>query len=62
MSTALVAATLARYGNIGDLLPIPVGVFAGAMGYIFLLYSGKAEVQNWDDDPLLIVERDNQPA
>lgn len=57
MSTALVATVLARYGHVGDLLPIPVGVFAGAMGYIFLLFSGKAQVQDWDEDSLLVADQ-----
>ncbi len=56
MATALVAATLARFGNVGDLLPVPVGVFAGALGYIFLLYSGKPDVEQWDEEPFLVVE------
>ena len=52
MSTALVAVVLAFYGQVGPLLPIPVGIFAGSMGYIFLVYSSDKGEEPWEDDPL----------
>lgn len=62
LATALVATVLAHYGDMGALLPIPVGVFAGAMGYIFLLYSSEPEIENWDDDPLLAMPQRESAA
>lgn len=62
MATALVAAVLAFYGDTGPLLPIPVGIFAGAMGYIFLIYSNDFEEQDWADDPLVVLGTERRAA
>jgi hypothetical protein len=62
MATALVATVLASYGNVGPLLPIPVGIFAGAMGYIFLIYGSEAEDENWPEDPFAILGYDERSA
>jgi hypothetical protein len=62
MATALVATVLATVGNVGPLLPIPVGIFAGAMGYVFLLYGSDLEEEGWSDDPFAILDYDKRAA
>lgn len=62
MATALVATVLASFGNVGPLLPIPVGIFAGAMGYVFLLYGSDIEDEGWSDDPFAVLDYDKRAA